>query len=175
MTNNDILRRLRYALDLSDYAVMDLFRSIGRDLTRADLERLYAREDEGDFEECPDETLRDFLDGLVLKLRGPSPRQSGAENVKVSADRGVSGADFRPKRDALTNNDIIKALRIALKLTTDEIVGIMAAAGTKVSSSELGALFRKRTHPKYRDCGDQFLRNFITGLSVKKRGGETES
>ena len=71
---------------------------------------------------------------------------------------------------ALTNNDILKKLRVALKLRNEDIVEIMALVDFKVTVSELGALFRNEDHPKYRNCGDQFLRNFLNGLVIYKRG-----
>ena len=71
---------------------------------------------------------------------------------------------------ALTNNDIFKKLRVAHKLTNDDIVKICALVDFKVSKSELGAIFRREDHEKYVECGDQFLRNFLDGLIIHLRG-----
>jgi uncharacterized protein YehS (DUF1456 family) len=70
----------------------------------------------------------------------------------------------------MTNNDIIKKLRVALHLRNTDIIEIMALANFRATESELGALFRKEEHPKYKECGDQFLRNFLDGLIIKMRG-----
>lgn len=70
----------------------------------------------------------------------------------------------------MTNNDIMKKLRVALQLRNDEIIEIMKLVDFKVTESELGAIFRKEDHPKYKNCGDQFLRNFLNGLVIHKRG-----
>ena len=70
----------------------------------------------------------------------------------------------------MTNNDIFKKLRVALKLTNKDIVDICSLVDFKVSESELGAFFRKEDHPKYRNCGDQILRNFLNGLVIHMRG-----
>ena len=70
----------------------------------------------------------------------------------------------------LSNNDIFKKLRVAHKLRDDDIVKICALADFAVSKSELGAIFRKEDHPKYMECGDQFLRNFLNGLVIHMRG-----
>ncbi len=70
----------------------------------------------------------------------------------------------------MTNNDILKKLRVALKLTNDDIITIMKLVDFNVSKSELGALFRREDHPKYMECGDQFLRNFLNGLIIYLRG-----
>jgi len=71
---------------------------------------------------------------------------------------------------ALTNNDIFKKLRVALKLRDDEIVEICALVDFKVSKSEIGSFFRNESHPKYVECGDQILRNFLNGLVIHLRG-----
>lgn len=71
---------------------------------------------------------------------------------------------------ALTNNDIMKKLRVAHKLRDDDIVKICALVDFKVSKSELGAIFRNENHEKYMECGDQFLRNFLNGLVIHLRG-----
>jgi len=71
---------------------------------------------------------------------------------------------------ALTNNDIFKKLRVALKLRDDDIVAICGLVDFKVTKSELGAIFRNEDHPKYVECGDQFLRNFLNGLVIHMRG-----
>ena len=70
----------------------------------------------------------------------------------------------------MTNNDILKKLRVALHLRNDEIVEILQLVDFKVTTSELGALFRNEDHPKYKECGDQLLRNFLNGLIIHMRG-----
>ncbi|OMP30400.1 DUF1456 family protein [Mangrovimonas sp. DI 80] len=70
----------------------------------------------------------------------------------------------------MTNNDIFKKLRVALKLRDEEIVKILELVDFRISKSELGAFFRKEDHPKYMECGDQILRNFLNGLIIHMRG-----
>jgi uncharacterized protein YehS (DUF1456 family) len=70
----------------------------------------------------------------------------------------------------MTNNDILKKLRVALKLKDDDIVKILALVDFKISTTELGAVFRKEDHPNYKECGDQLLRNFLNGLIIHLRG-----
>jgi uncharacterized protein YehS (DUF1456 family) len=70
----------------------------------------------------------------------------------------------------LSNNDILKKLRVAHKLRDTDIVEICALVDYTVSKGELGALFRNEEHPKYIECGDQILRNFLNGLVVHLRG-----
>jgi uncharacterized protein YehS (DUF1456 family) len=70
----------------------------------------------------------------------------------------------------MTNNDVLKKLRVALMLRDDDIVEILKMVDLRVSKSELGAFFRKEDHPKYVECGDQILRNFLNGLVIYLRG-----
>lgn len=71
---------------------------------------------------------------------------------------------------ALTNNDVFKKLRVALKLRDDDIVKILELVDFRITKSELGAFFRSEDHPKYKNCGDQILRNFLNGLVIHMRG-----
>ena len=70
----------------------------------------------------------------------------------------------------MSNNDILKKLRVALHLKNSDIVEICKLVDFKVTESELTALFRKDDHPNFKKCGDQFLRNFLNGLIIYKRG-----
>jgi hypothetical protein len=70
----------------------------------------------------------------------------------------------------MNNNDIFKKLRVALQLRDDQIVEIMQLVDFRISATELGAFFRNADHPKYMECGDQVLRNFLNGLVIHLRG-----
>ena len=70
----------------------------------------------------------------------------------------------------LTNNDIMKKLRVALKMRDDDIVEVLKLVDFRISKTELSAFFRSEDHPKYVECGDQFLRNFLNGLVIHLRG-----
>jgi len=70
----------------------------------------------------------------------------------------------------MSNNDVMKKLRVALSLKDDDIIEIMKLVNFNVSKTELSAIFRKDDHPNYKPCGDQFLRNFLNGLVIYKRG-----
>ena len=70
----------------------------------------------------------------------------------------------------MTNNDILKKLRVALKLRDEDIIHILSLVDFEVSKAELSALFRSEDHPNYKECGDQLLRNFLNGLIIHMRG-----
>ncbi len=75
----------------------------------------------------------------------------------------------------LTNNDILKKIRVALELRDDDIIEILKLNDFEITKSELNALFRKEDHPNYVPCGDQLLRNFLNGLITYKRGPKPDS
>jgi len=70
----------------------------------------------------------------------------------------------------LSNNDILKKLRVALSLRNDEIIEILSLVDFEITKGALGDLFRNEDHPGYVEAGDQILRNFLNGLIIYKRG-----
>jgi uncharacterized protein YehS (DUF1456 family) len=70
----------------------------------------------------------------------------------------------------MTNNDILKKLRVALQLRDEDIVRILTLVDFQITTNELSAFFRKEDHPNYKECGDQILRNFLNGLIIHLRG-----
>jgi len=155
MIHNDVLRRLRYALDLEDARMIRLFALSGVTVDEATLRSLLARETDPSFVACTDAQLAAFLDGLIVDRRGPRD----------------PAAPARPKgAPRLDNNLVLKKLRVALELKEDDMLAVLKLGGMDLSSSELGALFRNEQHKHYRPCGDQLLRNFLKGLTVRLRG-----
>ena len=70
----------------------------------------------------------------------------------------------------MSNNDILKKLRVALQLRNDQIVEILQLVNFRMTAIELSAFFRSEDHPNYKPCGDQVLRNFLNGLVIHMRG-----
>jgi uncharacterized protein YehS (DUF1456 family) len=70
----------------------------------------------------------------------------------------------------MSNNDIMKKLRVAMQFTDDDIIEVLKLANFRITKTELGAIFRKEDHPNFKPCGDQILRNFLNGLIIYKRG-----
>ena len=153
MNNNDVMRRLRFALDWSDAELRRLAGLGGFEIAPTGLGAWLAREGDPEFEPCPDEALDAVLDGLILHRRGP---------------RDPGGRAPDPGR--LDNNLILRKLRIALELKEADMLDLLRIGGMDLSPSELAALFRGRRHPSYRPAGDQLLRHFLRGLTVKLRG-----
>jgi len=152
--NNDVLRSIRYALDLGDAKVVEIIKLSGRDIAQSDLANFLKKEDEEGFVECDDEVMVSFLDGLIIHKRG----------------KMESRPDPDKKPERLTNNTILKKLRVAFELKEEDMHKVLELAGFSVSKPELSALFRMKGHKNYRACGDQLLRNFLKGLTIRHRG-----
>ncbi|MCP4253118.1 MAG: DUF1456 family protein [Candidatus Scalindua sp.] len=154
MTNNDILRRLRYALNIKDTMMVEIFKLAEYEISRSGLLDLLKKEEVEGYVDCSDEVMELFLDGLIIHKRGKR------DDLPVRVEK---------KDEALTNNGILKKLRIALKFREDEMLSTLKLAGMSISKSELSALFRKEGQRHYKECGDQILRNFLKGLTTRFR------
>jgi uncharacterized protein YehS (DUF1456 family) len=151
MTNNDILRRLRYTFDFDDSKMIALFGLAGLTVTREQVSDWLKKEEDPAHQRCNDRQLAIFLNGLITDKRGkregeqPEPEQS------------------------LTNNIIFRKLRIALDLKADGILKILESVNLRMSKHELSAFFRRPDHKNYRNCQDQILRKFLSGVQLKYR------
>jgi uncharacterized protein YehS (DUF1456 family) len=157
VTNNQILRRLRYAFDFNDQMMIKIFAHHGLTVQRSEVADYLRKDDDAAMQPLPDSTLAHFLNGLIIERRG---RKEGAQP---------------PNEQQLTHNIIFRKLKIALDLKDEDILAILQLADFKLSKHELSAFFRRVDHPHYRRCHDQVLRNFLTGVQRKLRGGGEHS
>lgn len=153
MNNNDVLRSLRYLLDINDAELVAICLLADYPLEPAAVPDLLKKDDEAGFQPCTDQVLAHFLAGLILHKRG----------------RDESRPPL-PVEKRLTNNIILKKLRVAFELRDDDMHDILRAADLPMTKAELNALFRNPEHKNYRVCGDQLLRNFLRGLTQRERG-----
>jgi uncharacterized protein YehS (DUF1456 family) len=152
MTNNDILRRIRYIFDFNDNKMIAVFGLADYVVTREQISDWLKKEDDPAYQPCSDTQLAIFLNGLIIDKRGKK-----------------EGALPEPEKH-LTNNIIFMKLKIALNLQADDILAMLRPVGMVISKHELSAFFRKVGHKHYRECKDQILRNFLKGVQLKYRG-----
>lgn len=155
MINNDVLRSIRYMLDLSDGKVVEIAHLADPALAidKDDVHAFLMKEDEPGYVACSDSVLAHFLDGLIIHLRGRDESRPP-----------------RPVEKRISNNVVLKKLRVAFELKDVDMHQVFADAGFPVSKPELSALCRQPGHKNYRACGDQLLRNFLKGLTLRLRG-----
>jgi len=151
MNNNDVLRRLRYILDLNDSKMMSIFKQADVDVTRDQVRAWLKRDDDTAFQKCHDKQLATFLNGLINHKRGKK-----------------EGEQPKPEKK-LTNNLVMRKLKIAFDLKSDDVIEVITLTGLRLSPHELSAFFRKPGHKHYRECKDQVLRNFLQGLQAQLR------
>lgn len=149
MTNNDIMRRIRYIFDFSDEKMIELFASADLQVSRSQISDWLKKEDDPAYLNLNDPEMAIFLNGLINDKRG---KKEGTPPV----------AEKR-----LNNNIIFRKLKIALNLKDEDIIEIMSLADFQISKHELSAIFRHPSQKQFRTCNDQFLRYFLMGLQKK--------
>lgn len=151
MTNNDILKRIRYTFDYSDEQMMAIFDSADYKVTRSLVTDWLKNDDHAEYKEIHDDQLAVFLNGLINTKRGKR-----------------DGEQPKPEK-LLDNNTILKKLKIALNLKTEDILEVFKLAGKPISPHEVTAFLRNPKQPQFRPFLDQYLRNFLNGLQLKYR------
>lgn len=175
MENNDILIRLRYALDIKNKDVVEVFKLGGIEVTKEEVLKMLTKSNDNYHDETENDSdvaendenikinnmkLESFLNGLIIFKRGkqdPKPGQSDRPALSVKNNESI-------------NNILLKKLKIALALTSEDMLEILEEAGVTVTKGELSALLRKEGHKNYKECGDRYARNFLKGLAIKYRG-----
>ncbi len=151
MTNNDVLRRLRYAFDFEDSKMIALFGLADHKVTRAQVSDWLKKDDDPEMQEMQDVELAIFLNGLINDQRGKK-----------------DGPQIEPEK-RINNNIVLRKLKIALDLQAEDILVILDSKNMQISKHELSAFFRKPDNRHFRNCKAQILRNFLEGLQLKYR------
>lgn len=151
MTNNDILRRIRYIFDFNDTKMISIFAQADHAVTREQISNWMKKDDDPAYKSCSDTELAIFLNGLINHKRGKK-----------------DGPQPEPEKK-LNNNIIFRKLKIAFNLKEEETLALLKRADLNISKHELSAFFRRQDHKHYRVCKDQILRNFLNGLQLKYR------
>lgn len=152
MNNSDVLRNIRFTFDFNDDKMMKMCSFEDEHASRTEISAWLKKDEDPDFIEIPDRKLSIFLNSLIELKRGKK------EGITMKPDK------------YLNNNIILRKLKIAFALKTEDMVEIFKYVGMKVSPHEISAFFRKPQQRQYRKCLDQFLRNFLHGLRIKYKG-----
>lgn len=153
MRNDDVILNVRYMLNVSNSKIAEIIELGGYKPKRDEIHQLFSETKEGEEkEDVSGQLMGHFLDGLIFYKRGKSDRHPQP-----------------PIELPVTNNLVLKKLRVAFKLREEQILTLLKKEGFSVSSAELNALFRDKKHRNYKPCGDQLLRYFLRGLTKKLR------
>lgn len=173
MENNDVIRRFRYALNISDATMVNIFKMAECKIEKTELVNLLKKEGEPGYAICSTDLLERFFDGLILYNRGAQEEKSSEREAPSpkSGSAGKYGEQIRVSAapDSLDNNLILKKIRIALDLKQEEMMEIFRLGDVKMAKGEFTALFRKKGHKNYKECGDQYLKRFLEGLAIRHR------
>jgi len=149
LTNNDVLRRIRYTFNYNDKQMVEIFALAEQTVTREQVCNWLKKEDDSEYVNCTDLQLAAFLNGFINEKRG---KRDGEQPL--------------PEKK-LTNNIILTKLKIAFALKAEDIIELLKSVDLRISKPELSAFFRKVDHKHYRQCKDQILRNFLQGIQEK--------
>lgn len=149
MTHNHIIKLIAQALLMTTEDITKFYQLSDEGITADDVLGILKDEEDEHFVLCSDEGLELFLNGFITHKRGPSDKKT-------------------PSLYPLTNNSVLKKLRIALNFQDEEMLDIFEAGGLKLSRSELTPFFRKEDHKHYKRVSDRILKNFLAGL---EKGG----
>lgn len=178
MDTNDLNRRVRFALAIDDNDVIDCYRLSGYSASLQQVESWRIKQGEPGYVACPADAIHAMLDGVVIQRRGPREPESGSSAKKVASDAVAVGKAAREHKAAghtsepagqVDNNAILKQIRIALSLKTDDVLSLINGAGGKLSKGELNALFRNPSARNYRRCGDQVVRWLLSALASARQ------
>ncbi|HLR26266.1 MAG TPA: DUF1456 family protein [Fodinibius sp.] len=155
MRNDDIIQSIRYMLDIDDVKIAQILKLRGYRPKRGEVAAIFDSQQQPEGEKGPDcshNLMAHFLDGLIYYKRGKSDEHPE-----------------RPIKTPVTNNMVLKKMRVAFKLQEDDMHDIIEAAGFSMSKHEMSALFRSTKSSNYRECGDQVLRYFLKGLTMRMK------
>ncbi|CAM2394711.1 MULTISPECIES: DUF1456 family protein [Fusobacterium] len=151
MTNNDFLRRLRYALNIKDNIMIQIFKKGNIIVTREDVIDYLKKDIDDGFKKLSNNDLISFLDGLIIQKRGNREDGTPVPTIKITKNN--------------LNNILLRKLRIALAFKSYDMIRIFKLGGIEISEGELSALFRSENHKNYKECGDKYIRIFLKGLT----------
>lgn len=104
MNNNDIFKKLRVALQLRDDQIIEILNLVDFKMSKGELGDIFRAENHPNYMDCGDQVLRNFLNGLVIHLRGTkenpkNPREviKSHKNFETQTERTPGKSPFKPK------------------------------------------------------------------------------
>ena len=166
MNNNDIIIRLRYALNIQNADMIKIFEFGGVTIDETQLHILLTKQDEGSKrdEKIDIKGLESFMNGLIISQRGQ----------KFGPDLKPVAPTFDIDKEENINNVVMKKLKIAMSYTSDDYIGFLKTAGVTISTNALSAVLRRSDHRNYKPAGDRYLRNILKGMAMEYRPADVK-
>lgn len=171
MDNNDILIRLRYAMDMKDTDMIEIFKLGGIQVTKEELQKILVKSQinstlpgngkvvDENRKECDNFMLESFLNGFIIFKRGRQESKPGEPEKAL----------YQIKDNKAVNNVFLKKVKIALSLSGEDMLEIFRQSGLTLSNGELSAVLRKEGQRNYKECQERYVRNFLKGLALRYR------
>jgi hypothetical protein len=106
MTNNDIFKKLRVALMLRDDQIVEILELVDFRISKSEIGAFFRDEKHENYVECGDQILRNFLNGLVIHLRGTKENPKNPNDVLAKHKAEIPArtsekpkTEFKPKTD----------------------------------------------------------------------------
>ena len=168
MNNNDILVKLKQALHIKDIDMVEIFKLGGVELSEEEVQKMLIESKESNADDidnqeveesikCKNGTLESFLNGLITFKRGErdsKPGQSEIPSLSIIGNKNI-------------NNIMLKKLKIALSLSSQDMLDIFKDAGDLLTKDELSNFFRKEGHKHYKKCDDKHAAKFLEGIDKR--------
>ena len=152
MTNNNVMRSLRYMLEINNQKIVEICKLGGLTILKKEVHAFMLNEEDPEYLKCSDEIMAQFLDGLIFFKRG---RDESRPPIPIELP--------------ISNNLVLKKLKVAFELKEEDLLALITGSGFVFGKTELSSFLRKKEHRNYRPCGDQVLRYFLKGLTLKLR------
>lgn len=151
MVNNDVMRSIRFVLNVGSQQILEMIALSGLKLNLTQVSDFMVDETAPNYLPCDDLVMAHFLDGLIYSKRGKDESRPAM-----------------PFEFPITNNLVLKKLKVAFQLKEEDMHDILKRAEFPIGRAEMTAFLRKRTQDNYRECGDQVLRYFLKGLALRE-------
>ncbi|XPF94368.1 DUF1456 family protein [Colwellia sp. RE-S-Sl-9] len=150
MINNVTLKRVCNIFDFNNEKICAVFGLGQCEISAEQLTQIFVEKNDPTYKELLDVEFAGFLNGLIVDQRGPSDGPDRAAEV------------------SLNNNAVFNKLKIALNLKADDVITVLGLGKITLDKYELSSFFRNVNNKHYKECSDDVLSAFLTGLKTQK-------
>ena len=154
MKNTKILIKISNALDFETADLVKIFKLDQIEISEADVELLLLEENKKPFKY---EDLESFLNVLIVLFRGEKPLKEGQEKRQPTLIEDSKSI----------NNVVLKKMKIALSLSSEDMLDLFKSVQVEISKDKLSTLFIKESHKNYKYCRDIYVIAFLKAVAER--------